>query len=74
MNILQCNFLRCNRCGKCLINDTIQMDKHGKVRFVKKHWDDVAWSLKAMAAASQCPIYAFDAVNVETGERTPCKP
>ena len=74
MNIFECNFSRCNRCGKCLINNTIKMNKRGEVRFVNTRWHDWDWVVKAMAAASMCDRYAFDAVNTETGERTPCNP
>jgi len=74
MNIFECNFSRCNRCGKCLINNTIKMNDRGEVRFVKARWHDDEWVAKAMAAASMCDQYAFDAVNTETGEKIPCNP
>lgn len=74
MNIFECNFSRCNRCGKCLVNNTIKMNERGEVRFVKTRWHDDEWVHKAMVAASQCDRYAFDAVNTETGEKTPCNP
>lgn len=73
MNIFECNFSRCDRCGKCLINDTIHMNKRGEVRFVNTRWHDRDLVGKAMAA-SQCDRYAFDAVNTETGEKTSCNP
>lgn len=50
------------------------MNKRGEVRFVKARWHDDKWVWKAMAAASMCDRYAFDAVNTETREKTPCNP
>lgn len=50
------------------------MNDRGEVRFIKARWHDDEWVAKAMAAASMCDRYAFDAVNTETGEKTPCNP
>lgn len=74
MNIFECNFSRCNRYGKCLINNTIKMNDRGEVRFVKARWHNDEWGWKAMAAVSMCDQYAFDVINTETGEKIPCNP
>lgn len=74
MKILECNFQRCNRCCKCLVNDTIKMSSTGKVRFKNEKWDNENWKLNACEAASYCEQNAFDIVDTETLEKQKCFP